>query len=100
VFVLLNATQTRPDAAQTNAQTAPLVDCLQDQVQYLRGQLDVERQAHSEARRIIAALTKRIPEIEAPREAPGAPTTPAEPAPSTLPPLERRVSWWRMLIGG
>jgi excisionase family DNA binding protein len=38
---------------------------LEDQVQYLRGQLDQERDANRENRRIIAGLTQRIPELEA-----------------------------------
>jgi hypothetical protein len=35
----------------------------------LREQLEAERQAHAEARRIIAGLVERIPAIEAPQEA-------------------------------
>ena len=41
----------------------------------LREQLEAERQAHAEARRIIAGLVERIPAIEAPSEAPGSPET-------------------------
>jgi hypothetical protein len=44
----------------------PLVEMLTDQVAYLRSQLDQEREANRENRRIIAALTQRIPELEAP----------------------------------
>ena len=39
-------------------------------VAVLREQLAAERQAHAEARRIIAGLVERIPAIEAPQEAP------------------------------
>jgi transposase-like protein len=35
----------------------------------LREQIEAERQAHAEARRIIAGLVERIPAIEAPQEA-------------------------------
>ncbi len=45
----------------------PLVEELRDQVGYLREQLRREQDAHAEARRIIAALTSRIPELEPPR---------------------------------
>jgi hypothetical protein len=38
---------------------------LEDQVEYLRRQLDQERDANRENRRIDAALTSRIPELEA-----------------------------------
>jgi hypothetical protein len=41
----------------------------------LREQLAAERQAHAEARRIIAGLVERIPAIEAPES----PETPSEP---------------------
>src|ERR687889_403540 len=47
---------------------APLVEELRDQVGYLREQLRREQDAHAEARRIIAALTARIPAHEAPSE--------------------------------
>jgi hypothetical protein len=40
-----------------------LVEELRDQVRYLRDQLDQERDANRENRRIIAALTSRIPEL-------------------------------------
>jgi hypothetical protein len=50
--------------AQVNG--GPLVEMLVDQVAYLRSQLDQEREANRENRRIIAGLTQRIPEIEAP----------------------------------
>ena len=41
----------------------------------LREQLQAERQAHAEARRIIAGLVERIPALEAPTDAPQAPDT-------------------------
>jgi hypothetical protein len=66
----------------------PLVEELRDQVGYLREQLRREQDAHAEARRIIAALTARIPEHEAPSEpreapseAPGSPKTATEEQP-------------------
>jgi hypothetical protein len=78
-------------------------------VAVLREQLAAERQAHAEARRIIAGLVERIPAIEAPRENP--PESPESPAPTDTPaeptegaqegvqrPQER--SWWRRMFGG
>ncbi len=81
---------------------------LEDQVAYLRGQLDQERTASAELRRIVAGLTQRIPEIEAapardePRESPENvfPTrTPTDDAgePETQ---AQRVPWWRRMFGG
>jgi len=52
------------------------IEDFREQVAYHREQLEAERQAHAEARRIIAGLVERIPAIEAPTdsvpEAPGA----------------------------
>jgi hypothetical protein len=88
VYVFVEPDQVRAqDAAQHHADHAghaypqpegrqhadSLVEELRDQVGYLREQLRREQDAHAEARRIIAALTQRIPETEAPApsEAPG-----------------------------
>jgi hypothetical protein len=54
----------------------------------LREQLEAERQAHAEARRLLAAALERIPpQIEPPREtpseAPEARVTPSEPVANT-----------------
>jgi len=74
-------------------------------VTYLREQLEAERQAHAEARRIIAGLVERIPAIEAPRENP--PESPESPAPTHTPneaPEEAQEGvqrpWWRRMFGG
>jgi hypothetical protein len=90
-------------------QTA-LVEALRDQVGMLKQQLNTEQAASAELRRIIAALTSRIPELEAPRsqEPPEAPTETTEqpgrvgPQASVEGPQEssERVSWWRRLFGG
>jgi hypothetical protein len=93
---------------------APLVEMLTDQVAYLRSQLDQEREANRENRRIIAALTSRIPEIESPREQAspqGPPEVPqsaatewegAEPRSGT-PGAQNGAqprSWWQRMFGG
>jgi hypothetical protein len=70
----------------------------------LREQLEAERQAHAEARRIIAGLVERIPPAI---EAPGAPQTVeeawegTEPRPATGGPqtATQRRPLWRRLIG-
>ena len=58
VYVLLSADQ---ESEQTPDHTAELIRTLQEQ-------LAAERQAHAEARRIIAGLVERIPSIAAPQE--------------------------------
>jgi hypothetical protein len=116
-----------PDAAQPPADHAghaypqiegrrrhadPLVEELYDEVGYLREQLRREQDAHAEARRIIAALTARIPEVEAPAqdtspEPPGEPTAATEQPGRVGPQTEvegpqeaaERVPWWRRIFG-
>jgi hypothetical protein len=82
----------------------------------LREQLEAERQAHAEARRIIAGLVERIPAIEAPQEASEAAETvdeeperaeprPATSGPQTLqdrteaPDAFKRLSLWGYGLG-
>jgi peptidoglycan hydrolase CwlO-like protein len=72
----------------------------------LREQLEAERQAHAEARRIIAGLVERIPAIEAPSEARESPQTAeegsqsAEPRPTTVESQEsEQRPWWRRVFG-
>jgi hypothetical protein len=71
----------------------------------LEEQLRLEREAHAEARRLLAAALERIPQIEAPSEAPESPETPAEPRPSAAAPPEAEEPvdtrpWWRRMFGG
>jgi hypothetical protein len=75
-------------------------------VAVLREQLAAERQAHAEARRIIAGLVERIPAIEAPSDAPGSPEPGEEqqgrgqPHSATGGSQEgARRPWWRRVFG-
>jgi hypothetical protein len=80
VYVLIDQAPyertTTDQSRTTDDQTAALIASLQDQIQYLREQLDAEREARTEERRrhdtLMAQLTSRIPELEppAPPEAP------------------------------
>jgi DNA-binding Lrp family transcriptional regulator len=98
-----------PDATPVNAgdQTA-LVEALRDQVSMLKHQLNTEQAASGELRRIIAALTSRIPELEAPRQEP-----PEAPTEGTEQPVrveshaavgrqaqeDAERPWWRRMFG-
>jgi flagellar motility protein MotE (MotC chaperone) len=74
VYVLLGDDEGRPGHDQDTDQggdqgtTAP-EDRTAELIATLREQLQAERQAHAEARRIIAGLVERIPALEAPSEA-------------------------------
>ncbi len=71
VFVYLDEDQTESGHEVEGKGTKPLVESLQDQVEYLRDQLEREREANRENRRLLAAALERIPpQLEAPREAP------------------------------
>jgi hypothetical protein len=77
-----------------------------DLVQMLREQLAEAHAANRENRRIIAALTSRIPEIEAPRETRDAPETAQRrsdrgtaPEDAQEPAQRRERSWWRRFFG-
>jgi len=74
VYVLLGADQDRPGHDQPTDQgggqgSEATEDRTAELIATLREQLQAERQAHAEARRIIAGLVERIPAIEAPQEA-------------------------------
>ena len=75
----------------------------------LKEQLDQERMASAESRRIVDALTQRNPELEAPAEPPGGPQntgagsereggTPRGGERAQEPPEPR--SWWKRVFGG
>jgi hypothetical protein len=86
-----------------------LVDELRDRVRFLEGQLEQANERDRENRRIVAALTSRIPAIEA-SEAPEEPEAPetaeeqqgrGEPRPDAPGPQEgAQRPWWRRVFGG
>jgi hypothetical protein len=112
VYVLLVADESRPGHDQYNDQvgdqgTTVPEDRTAELIATLREQLQAERQAHAEARRIIAGLVERIPAIEAPQEASESPEMVeeeperAEPRPTTVESQESvQRPWWRRVFGG
>jgi hypothetical protein len=124
VWILLEGEaydRTRHDTAQDTTGPRPddrtdstdvLIAELQDRVRSLE-------EANRENRRIIAALTQRIPAIEAPAETPGESTEATEQPgrvepqvsvegtqraterpDSEVPGQEQQVPWWRRVFGG
>ena len=79
VWILLDTGRPRQDTDQDTdrpqSDSAALISAKDETIATLRDQLEAERQAHAEARRIIAGLVERIPAIEAPREARESPET-------------------------
>ncbi len=87
-----------------------VVEILRDQVEHLRRQLDEERAANRENRRLLAAAFERIPpQLEPPQEASSGPRDASETAAETsgkgaagpLEPQEpsERRSWWQRFFG-
>jgi flagellar motility protein MotE (MotC chaperone) len=113
VYVLLGDDESRPgqdqDTDQVGGQgTTAAEDRTDELIATLREQLQAERQAHAEARRIIAGLVERIPAIEAPQESAEASET-VEEEPERAEPQSaaggaqeatQRRSWWRRVFGG
>ena len=106
VYVLLPADMSQPTEQDTTdippdmspSDSDVLTSELRDRLRYVEGQLEAERQAHAEARRIIAGLVERIPAIEAPEEA-STPSGGGEPHPGTVESQEGvQRPWWRKLI--
>jgi hypothetical protein len=116
VYVLLAADMSRDAERDTNdtpggippSDSDVLTSELRDRLRYVEGQLEAERQAHAEARRIIAGLVERIPAIEAPAETPEATETVEqhqgrgeEPHSATGEAQESvQRPWWRRVFGG
>jgi hypothetical protein len=115
VYVLLEAdrptNRTRPDTDQTadrlQSDGAALISAKDETIATLRDQLEAERQAHAEARRIIAGLVERIPAIEAQQEVPESPETGEEQQGRGEPHTDRVESqegtqrpWWRRALEG
>jgi len=103
LYVLLTDDPTTVPTDRTNE----LISELRDRVRSLEEQMQEERAANRENRRIIAALTSRIPAIEAPPLEPEAPTEATEQPGRVEPqpqmegaqePSER--PWWRRIFEG
>ena len=105
----------RDAQGEASADGGALVEVLTEQVAYLKAQLDIRTEELREHRRLLAGLIERVPELEAPADAP-APSQPngepsqdaANGAPGPRAPADNtgnqkgsgRVSWWRRVFGG
>jgi excisionase family DNA binding protein len=108
VYIPASPTASPPDSPQARVEGSALVGELRDRIRFLEEQLRREQDAHSEARRLVAALIQRVPELEAPQEPPGAPeTTSGPPDREDVPPPATGGApegahrpWWRRWLGG
>lgn len=107
VWVLLDS---REDAGTQREDTGhpPGQDRTQELIEELQDRVRSLEEANRENRRIIAALTSRIPELEAGPQSPSQPTEEASPtSPPTGPaedatqePQPAQRPWWRRMFGG
>jgi hypothetical protein len=118
VWVILDADQDTAsnvhDTDRPQSDSSALISAKDETISTLRDQLEAERQAHAEARRIIAGLVERIPAIEAPQrssEPRESPETVEDASEGTEPRWSyaertqegaQRPSrpWWRRVFGG
>ncbi len=78
-----------------------LIDAKDETIRVLREQLEAERRANEENRRIIAGLTSRIPQLEAPQEPQNEAQEPEQGDVGVETPQEpEKRSWWRRYFGG
>jgi hypothetical protein len=105
VYVWVNVT---PHAAPDGVHPHGKVEPYRELIEELRDRVRSLEDANRENRRIIAALTQRIPAIEAPAETPSEPSEETTEQPGRVEPQPQvegtqeageRVSWWRRVFG-
>ena len=96
VYVRLNA----DDTTNERTEQSELVQTLREYNAALERQLNAEREASAELRRIVAGLVQRIPELEAPSEPRESPETATETAEGAQEEGTQQRPWWRRIIAG
>jgi hypothetical protein len=100
VYVRIDA----DDTSNERTEQSELVETLRAYNTTLERQLNAEREASAELRRIIAGFVQRIPELEPPSEPrespvrPGPRETPTETREEAQEGVQR--PWWRRMFGG
>jgi hypothetical protein len=93
VYVYLNLDRTET-GHNVQVESNALISEIQARVQLLEQELERAHERDRENRRIIAALTQRIPELEAPSE-PSESSETATVDTGEAEPQPERVPWWR-----
>ena len=104
VYILLDVDQ---PATGRSASQSTLVDSLNEQVEYLRRELEIRNDELKRKDHLLAAALERIPAIDPPEtpegsKSAGEPSGTAEPQSATEEPQEpspERRSWWRRFFG-
>jgi hypothetical protein len=105
VYVLLEDEVSADRSGEYNA----LISEMRARIESLERQLELERDANRENRRLLAAALERIPpQLEAPEEPPEGPETAESPGPRESPFTDEERAqeaaqprpWWRRMFGG
>jgi predicted type IV restriction endonuclease len=99
VWILLDAVQDstghRQDTDQPQSDSTALISAKDETIATLRDQLEAERQAHAEARRLLMAALERIPpQLEASESSEGPTPTSASTEAPEGPEDETSRRWW------
>ena len=114
MWVILDADQDTAskvrDTDQPQSDKDALISEMRERVASLERQLESERQANSEHRRLLAAALERIPpQLEPPSESPESDASPTPTEDTSTEPTEgaqggvqgpQRRRWWRRMFGG
>ena len=100
LYVYLDEDETANKTSQDESQ-AQSRDDRDMLIEFLRNELAVWQEEARRKDHIIAALTERIPAIEAPSEPrEGHETATENSGKGDVPPEQERRSWWRRMFGG
>jgi DNA-binding Lrp family transcriptional regulator len=81
-------------------ESAALISAKDETIRVLAHQLEAEREANAEMRRIVAGLVQRVPQLEAPADASESPVSASEaPGSSPTPPDQEKRSWLARFFG-
>ena len=105
VYVWVNSV---PDGRPNSVHPEPQIEAWRELIDELKDRVRSLEDANRENRRIIAALTQRIQELEAPSELSRGPETAADEAERAQPQPDvpgpqggaQQRSWWRRMFGG
>jgi len=99
VYVYLDGDQTE-SGPNVEVESTALISEKNARIELLERQLTEANERDRENRRIIAALTQRIPQLEAPAEPRESPETATEQEEADARPQSgERVPWWRRMFG-
>src|SRR5215210_1354575 len=83
-----------------SGESSPLISAKEETIRVLEAQLEAEREASAELRRIVAGLVQRVPEIEGPAEPREPSEAVREPSAGTsTSPDQEGLPWWKRFFG-